>query len=212
MEYKIHARVSNRHVHLTKETYEKLFDEEMTKKFDLNQIGEYATNQLLTIRVLDEKIENVRVLGPFRNYDQIEISKKDARRLDDFLSFDQILLDSPCSGSGTINIENENLDKYFTITLIQKCIKSQTELLKKAIKLLKPGKEMVYSTCSILKEENEEIVEKILKENKTEIVPISLEGMEEIPTLPTSIEGTLCICPNEYYEGFYVAKIRKISN
>ncbi len=140
------------------------------------------------------------------------IMKKDARRLDDFLSFDQILLDSPCSGSGTINIENENLDKYFTITLIQKCIKSQTELLKKAIKLLKPGKEMVYSTCSILKEENEEIVEKILKENKTEIVPISLEGMEEIPTLPTSIEGTLCICPNEYYEGFYVAKIRKISN
>ncbi len=137
------------------------------------------------------------------------IMKKDARRLDDFFSFDQILLDSPCSGSGTINIKNANLEKYFTEKLIQKCTKSQLELLRKAIKVLKSGKEMVYSTCSILKEENEEIVGKILKETKSEIVPINVEGIEEIPTLPTTIEGTLCICPNEYYEGFFIAKIRK---
>ena len=81
MEYKVKARVSNRHVHLTKEVYDKLFDEEITIRNNLNQIGEFASNETLTIRVGDKKIENVRVLGPFRPYNQIEISSLDARTL-----------------------------------------------------------------------------------------------------------------------------------
>ena len=48
MEYDINIRVSNRHVHLTKETYDKLFDEEITVKYYLNQVGEFASNQTLT--------------------------------------------------------------------------------------------------------------------------------------------------------------------
>jgi len=81
MEYSINARVSNRHVHLTKEMYDLLFDEKITKKKDLNQIGEYASNQVLTIKNGDKEIKNVRVLGPFRDYTQVEISKRDARLL-----------------------------------------------------------------------------------------------------------------------------------
>ena len=68
---------------------------------------------------------------------------------------------------------------------------------------------MVYSTCSILQEENENILDKVLKEFNIEIIPIEIKGMEDIPTLPTKIKGTLCVCPNKYYEGFFVAKIRK---
>lgn len=81
MEYDINIRVSNRHVHLTKETYEKLFSEEMTIKFNLNQVGEFASNQTLTLRNGDKTIEKVRVCGPFRKYNQIELSRKDARTL-----------------------------------------------------------------------------------------------------------------------------------
>jgi len=50
MEYSISARISNRHVHLTKELYDLLFDVEMTKKNDLSQVGEFASNQVLTIK------------------------------------------------------------------------------------------------------------------------------------------------------------------
>jgi len=82
MEYDINIRVSNRHVHLTKDTYEMLFDEELTKKYELNQVGEFASNQTLTLRNGDKTIENVRVCGPFRKYNQIELSKRDARTLD----------------------------------------------------------------------------------------------------------------------------------
>lgn len=135
---------------------------------------------------------------------------KDARKLDDFFSFDKILLDAPCSGSGTISLKNENLQRVFTEKLINKSAEVQLALLKKAIKLLKPGGEMVYSTCSILSLENEEIVEKALKGTKAEVVPIKNDKLfKELPLLPVKIAGTLCVAPNELYEGFFIAKIRK---
>lgn len=84
----------------------------------------------------------------------------------------------------------------------------QSQLLQKAIKLLKNGQELVYSTCSILKEENEEQIEKILKKGKVEIVPIDKSLLEEIPLLPSNIEGTVTICPTKQYEGFFVAKLK----
>lgn len=81
MYYKIKVQVSNRHVHLTKETYEMLFDEPLTKKNDLHQIGQFAANQ--TVDILTDKFEfkDVRIVGPFRSYNQVEISNNDARKL-----------------------------------------------------------------------------------------------------------------------------------
>ena len=142
----------------------------------------------------------------------VYIMQEDSRRINDFFSFDNILLDAPCSGSGILNVEDVNLEKTFTEKLIEKSQKSQLELLNKAVKILKQGQEMVYSTCSILNVENEEIVSKILKNNKVEIVPIEFEGKEELPLLPTKIDGTLCVMPTEFYEGFFIAKIRKSHN
>ena len=139
----------------------------------------------------------------------VYIMQEDGRKINDFFSFDNILLDAPCSGSGTLNVENVNLEKTFTEKLLEKSQKAQLELLSKAVKILKQGQEMVYSTCSILSKENEEIVSKILKNNRVEIVPIEFKGKEELPLLPTKIAGTLCVMPTKLYEGFFIAKIRK---
>ena len=133
----------------------------------------------------------------------VNVMLEDARKLSDFFSFDKILLDAPWSGSNTMSI----FDKNFNEELIKRSSKIQEELLKKALKILKPGGEMVYSTCSILKQENEEILEKVLIKANAEIEPINLT---EIVTLPSKIEGTITVCPTENYEGFFVAKIRKL--
>lgn len=140
----------------------------------------------------------------------VYVMTTDARKIDNFFLFDSILLDAPCSGSGTLEVNNQNLERTFTEKLIKKSTSSQLALLRKAINILKPGKEMVYSTCSILQEENEEIVSKVLSSVNAEIVPIEFLGEKNFPFLPTSIEGTLCVRPNELYEGFFIAKIRKI--
>lgn len=131
----------------------------------------------------------------------INIMQEDSRKLSNYFSFDKILLDAPCSGSGTENVFNSN----FTEELIKRSCKTQEELLTKALSILKHGGEMVYSTCSILKEENEEILNKVLKKFKAQIVPIQIP--KEIPILPTSIDGVVTICPTKLYEGFFVAKI-----
>lgn len=137
----------------------------------------------------------------------VYVMEKDARQIDDFFSFDQILLDAPCSGSGTLDSLNPKNKQYFTEKLIEKSVKSQKVLLRKAITILKKGHEMVYSTCSILKEENEDIINTFLREKKVEVVPIDIE---DLPLLPVSIKGTICVAPNELFEGFFIAKLRKI--
>lgn len=139
----------------------------------------------------------------------VSILQQDSRNLSDYFKFDQILLDAPCSGSGTIDLNNERTYKNFTEKLVEKSTKSQITLLRKALKILKPGHEMIYSTCSILQEENEDVLDKLLKTFNAEILPIEIKGIENIPILPTKIKGTLCVCPNKYYEGFFVAKIKK---
>jgi propanediol utilization protein len=80
MEVKI--GVSARHVHLTKETYFELFGTEELEVFKpLSQAGEFASTSQLTIKNVKGIIENVRVLGPFRKYNQVEISATDAFKL-----------------------------------------------------------------------------------------------------------------------------------
>lgn len=73
--------ISARHVHLCRETFDKLFDKELTVKNMLNQIGQFAAEETVTIKTAKGIFENVRIIGPIRNYDQVEISKSDARKL-----------------------------------------------------------------------------------------------------------------------------------
>ncbi len=133
----------------------------------------------------------------------------DARRLDPWFSFDQILLDAPCSGSGILSLEDPKALQRFTPTLLARCQRAQLALLQKALALLKPGGDMVYSTCSVLAGENEAILTEALKGFDAEVEPIAFPGLETLPQLPTSIPGTLCLKPDGLYQGFFVAKLSK---
>ena len=80
---KVSIGVSNRHVHLTKEHLEILFGNgyELKKKVDINQPGQYASTDVVTIKTSKSEIKNVRILGPIRPYTQVEISKTDSYTL-----------------------------------------------------------------------------------------------------------------------------------
>lgn len=158
-----------------------------------------------------EKLEhNLRKLGA----GNVVVMRTDARKLDDFFRFDRILLDAPCSGSGTLRTRDPKLHARFTPKLVQKSRRSQQALLDKALSLLKPGGTLVYSTCSVLTCENEEIVAAALKKAKGrgtfEVEDAVLPGAPDLPLLPTSIEGAICVCPTGLYEGFFVAKIKRL--
>ena len=81
MREKVSINISARHVHLTKEAHEKLFDHELTVRNPLNQIGQFAANETVTVKTSKGVFENVRIIGPLRSYNQVEISMTDARKL-----------------------------------------------------------------------------------------------------------------------------------
>ena len=77
---KVSIGVSNRHVHLTREHLNILFGEnyELECVKALNQPGQFSSNQTVTLEKNGKKLENVRIIGPCRNYTQVEISKTDS--------------------------------------------------------------------------------------------------------------------------------------
>lgn len=157
-------------------------------------------------KIRAEKLKyNVEKQGATR----VNVMVRDARQLEDFFRFDQILLDAPCSGSGTVLESDLGSCKAFSEKLVKNSARTQLEMLKKAIRILKTGQTMVYSTCSILAEENERNVKAILSEKQCVVDPITLEGMDQMPLLPCGIEGALCIAPTALYEGFFMCRLKK---
>ena len=176
------------------------------------ELSALSNNEALIMAVEKNKIRADRLRHNLdsQGAKKVNVLEADARNLDDMFKFDKILLDAPCSGSGTINLNDKNIEKYFTRELVERSSKTQKELINKAINLLKVNGELVYSTCSIFKCENEDVVNFVLKNSNIELVSIDESLFKDIPLLPVSIDGTICVCPNEFYEGFFVAKFRKI--
>ena len=81
MEEKVSMNISARHVHLTKEAHAKLFDHDLTVRNPLNQVGQFAANETVTVKTDKGGFENVRIIGPLRSYNQVELSMTDARKL-----------------------------------------------------------------------------------------------------------------------------------
>jgi len=140
---------------------------------------------------------------------RVTVMNIDSRNMDDLFSFDRILLDAPCSGSGTVQLNDRRFKGQFTKEYLARTTKQQEALLVKALRLLRSGSEMIYSTCSVLEQENEDIVRKALRKANAEVVPLDMTGFDSVPQLPVTIPGTLCVCPDELHEGFFVAKIRR---
>ncbi len=130
MNFLVPVGISNRHVHLTKEIFEKLFDEELVNIKDLKQKGEFASNLFVTIEGPKGKIEHVRVLGPLREYNQVEVSAEDAFLLG---------VNPPVRKSGDLNgaeritlITNKNKVELSNACILAEChIHMSPEDLKK---------------------------------------------------------------------------------
>ena len=142
---------------------------------------------------------------------RVNVMCTDARQMNDLFRFDRVLLDAPCTGSGTLLIEEGEPERRMTADWVAKTAKTQKAMLKKALTLLSAGHEMVYSTCSILREENEDVLAAVLPGMKATIVPIdpATLGLTEEQLLPVTIPGVICVKPTALHEGFFVAKLRK---
>ena len=125
---------------------------------------------------------------------------------DRFLNtFDKIILDAPCSGSGMFRKENKMLEDW-SYQKVLKYAEIQKDLILMCYKMLKPGGTMVYSTCSFSYEEDEEVIEHLL--NNTDA---SLKEIEKSPLYYVSDKGYgVHLLPFLFPgEGHYIALINK---
>lgn len=122
---------------------------------------------------------------------------------------DKVFVDAPCSGLGTLRRSPELKFRQSAIGIDELNIK-QLSILTSASRLLKVGGFLVYATCSILKEENEDIVEKFLSEN-TNFKSVPANTVLDNPGL-TSTDDYLHLLPYKHgTDGFFAALMQKVS-
>ena len=126
--------------------------------------------------------------------------------------FDKILLDVPCLGIGVLK-RKPDIKWKRKIEDIQEITELQKNILENCSKYLKPNGELVYSTCSILKEENENVINDFLKNNKNfEIKKINDKTMffdHVLKNIDVEKGDFLQVYQNVKTDGFFIAKLQK---
>lgn len=150
------------------------------------------------------------------------VTQFDGRRIQRHIKkMDRILLDAPCSGLGVIS-RDPSIKTSKTDIDVQMCARLQKELLLTAIDLIdhtsKTGGYVVYSTCSIAVEENEEVINYALKKRNIKIVPTGLSfgtpGFTRFRSkeFDNSVRNSLRYYPHTHnMDGFFVAKIKVLA-
>lgn len=132
--------------------------------------------------------------------------------------FDRILLDAPCSGEGMIDLDDPKALDHWSVAQIKRLQRIQKKAIVTAWNLLKPGGTMVYSTCTMAPEENEAVVDYLLRKQETaQLMPIDLDLPNRIPTVKSwnnksysnDLSSCLRLAPSQTIEAFFVAHIRK---
>jgi 16S rRNA (cytosine1407-C5)-methyltransferase len=124
-------------------------------------------------------------------------------------SFDAILLDAPCSGEGVVRKDPDAMSNWSPES-VTSIAQTQWELIDSAFHALAPGGVMVYSTCTLNAQENQQVVHQLLA---TYGDAVSVEPLGELfpqAQLALTPEGFLHVFPQIYdSEGFFVARLRK---
>jgi 16S rRNA (cytosine1407-C5)-methyltransferase len=123
--------------------------------------------------------------------------------------FDAVLLDAPCSGEGVVRKDPDAL-KNWSAESNREIAQTQRELIDSAFHALRPGGTLVYSTCTLNREENEEVLDWLLARYPQAVEVVPLKALFEGAELALTPEGYLHVFPQIYdCEGFFVARLHK---
>jgi len=133
--------------------------------------------------------------------------------------FDRVLLDAPCSTEGRFHIDVPETFAYWSPRKIKEMAHKQQRLLYSAVQCLRPGGSLVYSTCSFAPEENEAVIDKMLRKfgETLRLEPLGLDLENMRPPLDEwngrrfkqDLSFARRLLPTAIMEGFFVCKLRK---
>lgn len=173
-------------------------------------LGELMENrgELLALDIYPHKLKLIEENCHKCGVDIVRTVKMDARKLkEQGKKFDKILVDAPCSGYGVLRkkpeaIYNKNSEN------VEELAKLQFEILESASQVLKDNGELVYSTCTILKEENGENIKKFL-EKYPNFETVELYIPENVNGSYDNVGGFTVDYKEDILDGFYIVKLKK---
>ncbi|MDU3348878.1 MAG: 16S rRNA (cytosine(967)-C(5))-methyltransferase RsmB [Clostridium sp.] len=174
-------------------------------------IAELLANsgEVLAFDLHENKLSLIKKKKKRLGLNNIVCKAMDATKLNsDYISYgDKVLIDVPCSGLGIIRKKPE-IKWNKTRQQLKDLVPIQREIMENAWQYLKPGGTLVYSTCTLNKEENEENLKWFLsKHNDAEIEKIYIGNNNNFIY---NGDGSLTILPNDSMDGFFIGKIKKI--
>jgi 16S rRNA (cytosine1407-C5)-methyltransferase len=170
-------------------------------------------NSRIRLAKLRANMERLGASAEYSLYDASALARKMEGR-----SFDKILLDAPCSGEGLMNIHRDKDFASWSVAHIKRLQQLQKRILVQAWRLLKPGGTLVYSTCTMAPEENEAVVDYLLRSQEdARIVLLAIDLPNRVATVREwngkqynpEIAGCLRLAPSEPIEAFFVCKVKK---
>lgn len=178
----------------------------------LGESGALVLNEIMKGRVpvLASNVERMGIKNA------VILNERPERLVNNFYeAFDKILVDAPCSGEGMFRKDPDVMQEWH-VGRPELCSIKQNKILETVDQLLKPGGELVYSTCTFSPEENEKVIDELLKTGRYEILPIELDGIEthglkDQMSEEGLEENLLRIWPHKTEgEGHFVAKLKKL--
>ncbi len=166
------------------------------------------SGEIVALDIHQHKIKLIEKNSKKLGADIIKAVKLDARKVkEQGKKFDKILVDVPCSGYGVLRKKPEALYNK-DMTNVKELSALQYEILDSVSNSLKDNGEMVYSTCTIFKEENTDNVENFLTNNpEFQIVEINIP--EGISGHKDHLGGLIIDYKEEFLDSFYIIKLRK---
>ena len=170
------------------------------------------------IRILNSNLERCGVMNTIvTRKDGVQLCERLLKKTN--MKFDKILVDAPCSGEGTLR-KSPKTFLMWNKKMIEKLGRTQKRLASSALRLLKVNGEMIYSTCTLSPEEDEEVVDYLIKNFDVEVQEIKLPikircGVCEFEGKQYSkeVEKACRLYPQDNdTDGFFLAKIKKLSD
>ena len=119
-------------------------------------------------------------------------------------AFDAVIADVPCSGLGIIRKKPDI--RYKNLAVMKALPELQLQILKNQANYVRPGGVLLYSTCTLVREENEGVVEEFLKSRSD----FALEPLPLPAPFPVNTTGMLALVPGEYdTDGFFICRLRR---